>query len=87
MIILDDFVVRIDDVIAEARDEKGGTLCENFVPGGNEICGTEVLEVAGQRDSNRSPPMADDFVVSADNRNIGAHRATKAALGSVFVME
>ena len=54
---MDDFVVRIDDVIVEARDEKRGTLCENFVPGGNEISGTEVLEMAGRRDSNWSPPM------------------------------
>ena len=56
--IMDDFVVRIDDVIAEARDEKGGTVCENFVPSGNEIFGTEVLGMAGRRDSNLRPPMA-----------------------------
>ena len=57
LIMMDDFVVRNDDVIMGARVEKGGTLCENFVPSGNEISGTEVLEMAGRRDSNWSPPM------------------------------
>ena len=61
LIIMDNFVVRIDDVIVEARDEKRGTLCENFVPGGNEISGTEVLKMARQRDSNWSPRMAERF--------------------------
>ena len=64
---MDDLVVGVDDVITYARDEKGGTVRENFVLGGNEIFGTEVLEMAGLRDSIRSPPAADDFVVSTDN--------------------